>query len=440
MTSTQQPLKSIMKQTKQTEQSTEPKKNPKEKSSASASASASPYISNIQNKNAQLQFTMSGGPDVSVANALRRTIIADLEVIVFKTAPYEENKCTIYTNTSRFHNEFIKHRLSGIPIHINLYANSSSSSSSSGAGGEKNIIPYQNLLLELNIENKSDTIITITTADFKIKDKLSNKYLTETETRAIFPPSTISGDYFEFLRLCPKLGDELVGEKLHLTCEFSKEPIKKDGNYKTTCVELYFNTPDIAKQDIELAKKIQTWRDDENNKKENIDLMVKNWKLLEGKRIFVPNSYEFIIESIGVYKNKEIIVMACDVLLKKLVELDAYIEKNENNTNTNTNTAVNNGLTIEKSATTMPNCMDITLINEDYTLGNLIHSLLFAKFYKGIQIMTFCGVDKPHPHNTDIIIRVAYKEPVEREQVYQNIKECIREAVDMFEKIRIAFI
>ena len=62
-------------------------------------------------------FTLSG-VNVSLANALRRTILTDIPLVVFRTSPNEQNKCNIITNTSRLNNEIIKQRLSCIPIHI----------------------------------------------------------------------------------------------------------------------------------------------------------------------------------------------------------------------------------------------------------------------------------------------------------------------------------
>ena len=54
----------------------------------------------------------------SFVNAIRRTILSDIPVLVFKTTPYEENKVNIIKNTSRFNNEIIKQRMGCIPIHI----------------------------------------------------------------------------------------------------------------------------------------------------------------------------------------------------------------------------------------------------------------------------------------------------------------------------------
>ena len=63
------------------------------------------------------RFTISD-IHVSLANALRRIILSDIETIVFYTETYQDNKCTIHKNTCRLHNEIVKQRLSSIPIWI----------------------------------------------------------------------------------------------------------------------------------------------------------------------------------------------------------------------------------------------------------------------------------------------------------------------------------
>ena len=69
-----------------------------------------PRIDNISESGDILSFTLSG-VNVSLANALRRTILSDIETVIFKTAPQEENNAIIYANTTRFNNEILKQRL-----------------------------------------------------------------------------------------------------------------------------------------------------------------------------------------------------------------------------------------------------------------------------------------------------------------------------------------
>ena len=64
-----------------------------------------------------LTFTITG-LNVSLINALRRILIAEIPTIVFRTSPYEKNEATFHVNTTRLNNEILKQRLSCIPIHI----------------------------------------------------------------------------------------------------------------------------------------------------------------------------------------------------------------------------------------------------------------------------------------------------------------------------------
>ena len=97
----------------------------------------------------------------SIANALRRTIMSDIRSVVFHTFPYaKENQCTIETNTTRFNNEIIKHRLSCVPIHITDLT-----------------IPLENYLLVLKKKNESGVVEYVTTEDFQIKDVKTGKFL-----------------------------------------------------------------------------------------------------------------------------------------------------------------------------------------------------------------------------------------------------------------------
>ena len=65
----------------------------------------------------ELKFTISG-INVSFANAIRRILLSEIPMVVFRVSPNDKNKCNIITNTSGLNNEIVKHRLSCIPIHI----------------------------------------------------------------------------------------------------------------------------------------------------------------------------------------------------------------------------------------------------------------------------------------------------------------------------------
>ena len=74
------------------------------------------YLSSKEEGDGTLRFTLEN-INLSVANALRRTMLSDIPTLAFKTFPHEENQADFIANTSRLNNEILKQRLSCIPIH-----------------------------------------------------------------------------------------------------------------------------------------------------------------------------------------------------------------------------------------------------------------------------------------------------------------------------------
>ena len=366
-----------------------------------------PQVDIIDFKDDTITFTVSG-VNVSIANALRRTIISDIPMVVFRTSPNEQNKCNVITNITRFNNEIIKQRLSCIPIHI------------------KDIdgFPLKNYLLEVNVENNTDTTMYVTTEHFTIRDITSNKLLEESKVREIFPANDYTGYFIDFLRLRARINDEIPGEKIHLTCEFDIGTNKEDGMFNSVSNCAYGNSIDTAVQEAELAKKRQEWKDEGKSQKE-VDFEADNWLLLDGKRLFKKDSFDFIVQSVGVYTNNEILDAGCSILIENLNKLDAISEKDE--------------LEIKNADSTISNCFDIVLENEDYTIGKVLEYFLYTKFYE-TNMLTYCGFKKFHPHDSYSIIRVGYSEPVEKSTIKGHLKECIMDAVQVFAKIKKDFL
>jgi DNA-directed RNA polymerase alpha subunit len=360
-------------------------------------------IQNPVEKDNILTFTLRG-VNVSLANALRRIILSDIPLVVFKTSPYEKNKANIMTNTSRLNNEILKQRLSCIPIYIKDLT-----------------IPLQNYLLEVEMENTTDTTIFVTTEHFKIKNLVTGDYLSEKDTRAIFPANDQTGYFIDFVRLRPRISDELPGEKIHLTCELSISNAKDDGMFNSVSTCSYGYSVDDVKMEDELKKKRQEWRDQGLNEKE-IQNEVENWKLLDGKRITVKDSFDFIVQTVGVYSNQEIVHKACDILSEKFVELNTLFETDQ--------------VEIRESNTTMVNCYDVIIQNEDYTIGKVLEYFLYTLFFEEVKILTYCGFKKLHPHDNYSIIRLAYKDNVDKSTVKQNFTVCIEEALKVYKKMK----
>ena len=369
---------------------------------------ANPRVEILSNpKDDELKFTLSE-VNVSIANALRRIILSEIPIVVFRVSPSDKNKCSVIANTCGLNNEIIKHRLSCIPIHIK----------------DVDTFPIKNYIMELNVQNNTDTTIYVTSNDFVIKDLVTGKPLPGDKIREIFPADDITGDYIDFVRLKAKSAEEIQGKIINLTSEFDIGTAKEDGAYNVVSTCAYGNTIDQATQEAKLAQLKQKWKD-EGKKESEIEFEATNWKLLEGKRIFKKDSFDFVIQSIGIYTNAELLNLACKVMIEKLQNLNSIIEKDE--------------VEIKNADSTIPNCYDIHLVNEDYTIGKVIEYFLLKNFYD-TGILTFSGFKMLHPHDTYSLIRVAYTKPVDVSYVKGNLIECISISVDTFTKIRKEFL
>ena len=361
-----------------------------------------PRIESVDNKDDILRFRLDG-VNVSLANGLRRTIITDIETPVFITSPHEACKMNIISNTTRLNNEILKQRLSCVPIHISDLE-----------------IPLNNYIVEVDVENLTDSVQYVTTEDFKIKNLTTDEYLSEKDNKAIFPPNVMTGNYIDFARLRPKLSADLPGEKLKFTAEMSIANAKTNSMFNVVSTCSYGFTIDSDLQDKEIAKRVQSWKDDGMSKAE-MDMEEKNWRLLEGQRYVKKDSFDFIVETVGVFDNNDLVKKACVILIQKLEVVKTMIDTDS--------------LIIKQSESTIDNCFDIILQDEDYTIGKAIEYMLYSKFYEELKKLSYCGFKKMHPHDSDSIIRLGYKEHVEKTTIKQNLELAVADAITVYKKI-----
>ena len=379
--------------------------------SVSAVSKYIPRIVSKTDERGELRFTIDR-LNVSLANALRRVILSDIPTFVFRTFPYSECKASITTNTSRIHNEILKQRLSCIPIHI---------SDSS--------FPFHDYQIEINVTADSSEIRYITTKDFKMKNKTTSKYLTDVKCREIFKQNEITGDYIEFARLLPKMSEYGEGEQLTMTCDLDIGTAKQDGAFNVVCTCAYSMTMDPSKVD-------EAWRIKEAELvkegiaaigSEEMKAQRKNWSLLDAQRHTKDDSFDFVVETVGVYTNADIVSKAAQIMINKCTKFIRDIESGENH--------------IIPTVSTIQNGFDIELKGEDYTLGKVLEFFLHDKHYAEDQTVTYCAFRKIHPHNPDSMIRVGFAETVGVDEgiVAQYITTCARDAIAVYEHIRDQF-
>lgn len=379
-----------------------------------------------------LHFVVKDAP-LAIVNGIRRTILSDIPVVVIRTENSKINQCQITTNTSRFHNEIVKQRLSSIPIITK----------------DLDTFP-QNYKLLVEGKNTSDYEMKyVTTDDFKIQHKESGQFLDETEILKLFPHDPISNRPIDFLRLRPKMGPTIPGESLELTAEFSVSTAQENGMFNAVSKCAFFNVIDPEKRDVLWSQHLQIYNN-ENRTKEEIAFEEKNFQYLDAHRCYKtneddePNEFEFVVKTIGQYSNYEIVEKACHLLMEKIKRFQSELESDVVPIQPS-NESKQAGYTSVVSANV--NSYDIVLEEEDYTLGNILEHFLYKLFYttksSNKPELTFVGFKKYHPHDDYSVIRLMSPRFSDDNNAITNCKQYLitscRESVAMIEVIRKKF-
>ena len=366
-----------------------------------------PRVSDIAFENNNLTFNVSN-INVSLANSLRRIMLSEIPNVVFQTAPHDKDNSIISVNTSRLNNEIIKQRLACIPIHITDIG-----------------FPIEDYIVECDKKNESETTQYVTTEDFVVRNIKNDTVLSTAETRKMFPPDPITGDFIDFVRIRPKLSKTLAGEHLKMSCTLSIGNVKDNGSYNVVSTCSYRSTIDVVRRADIWSGKAKEYKKSGKSAPEIEDIK-NDWLLLEGKRITLPNSFTFIIESVGVFAPMKIVEMACNVMINKVEKFAEDIQTKEN--------------MIVPSKTTMENSYDIILEGEDYTLGCALEYLLYASYYDtptdSNKILTFCGFTKPHPHIDVSTIRIAFKHNTDKGEILNYLGNVTTKALEIFNSLK----
>ena len=347
-------------------------------------------ISEKENQDGILTFQMDNA-HVSMVNALRRVILSEIDTVVIRGFPHEHNDIDCIKNTTRFNNEVLKHRLINIPIHI--------------ADQSIDISKYT---LIIKKKNDTDSLMNITTQDFIIKHQ-NGSYLNNEAVQQIFPPNRITKEYILFTRLRPVIGSQL-GEEIHIEAKLTRSNAMEDSAYNCVSTCSYIFTPDVIKQKQAWDSKRKSL--DSNLEDDEMIRMQNDFYAIDAKRIYKPNSFQFTIESVGVYENDDILKKACYVLQRKCNDCKEKAETKE----------------IEiKEGDCVNRAFDIILENDNYTFGKILEYALYELYFKNKKTLSFISYKKTHPHDDHAFIRIMFKDDnVDTNSIYTMIKEGIR--------------
>ena len=146
---------------------------------------------------------------------------------------------------------------------------------------------------------------------------------------------------------------------------------------------------------------------------------------MDAKRIFLEDSFDFIIETVGIYNNFKLMELACAILIKKLYSTLESLKGNSD--------------LIYDAPDTMENSYIIKLENEDYSVGKILEYCLYSKYFEDKKELTYVGFLKKHPHDTFSIIKVACKDINSKDDILSMIEESVNNSVVLINSIRSYF-
>jgi DNA-directed RNA polymerase subunit L len=357
---------------------------------------------NIVQKGNKLSFDIND-IDVSIVNAIRRTILSEVPSIAFSFDPNsKDNDIKVINNTGSLHNEFISHRISLIPLHFSQEE-------------LKNFHP-EKFNFVLKKENLTDTMLIVTTEDFEIFDETNKKYPKELCNR-ILPPNSFTKDFILITKLKPNLFNKEKGDKIHIEARPSVNIGKAHARWIPTSLCTYYNNldDDLVQKGLEDYIK--------NNKDSNLDEQelrarfrtLEVYRFYKRNKFMEPNSFRFELETECGLSCKYIFKTSIEVLIEKIKNLISNIEEVNN-----IDISQSQGMTY------------FTINGEDHTLGNIIQAMLYNIYIRDSDDneMSYIGYYKPHPLEDNIVIKVkAEKEAVKL--VQQGSKKIIDKLQEM---------
>lgn len=388
------------------------------------------------------------GLDKSIINGIRRTLLTDIKTIAFN-----EDDIVINTNYGGLHNEFLKHRISLIPLYID----------------PQNY--HRQYLFELRVKVSDDEPLIKVTVDkfniYKLKPENERLYqkqkdmeyidedenillklsqsvdtsyfnldhpISDSEKKNIFRPFIFNKTENYFLITELKNTNSIKeNEEIELYCIPSIGTSKIHSRYNNLPTVTYSFKHDKAQFERVVADKIVI----EKIKPGQVKSFTHNLKLSEGERYYFrdsrnePYQYEFKLTSNHYYKYEILFVQAIEILIGRFMDIIDNLRKillkpDESR------------FSIErlKQNTTFK----IIMLKEDDTTGNIIQSHAVNHHIHSKSYIELVGYKKPHPLNELIFMNIMvkpnnYSEEQKKNEIIQFLITVVDDIIEILKKI-----
>ena len=319
----------------------------------------------------------------SLVNGLRRTIITDIPTVSFDVeslSGFDNPKLRIITNRSKYHNDYLAHRISLIPVSITTFM--------------KNLKTYN----YYNIINSSNTIqmdvedFDVSKLQFKINVSNTNNimeksiYVKTNDMKVYYDDNEISNEEYKFInpeiilaKLTPMKRETDIPESINLIATPSLGYGYMHTRWSPTSnIEYWFE------EDEEKINQLTSSLSESENKRFRIE---KSQRIYKGAENNIPMIYNIKYKSKGSVNNYYIFKESIRVLKEKINSYKNNLQSGENMK-----------FTYETNAM---NALDIITETAGHTVGNII--VEYARMHKGVDYIAY---KVPHPLKKDMFVRV----------------------------------
>ena len=355
-------------------------------------------------KHFKTAFELNNTP-LFIANSLRRSFSSLIPTVTFDDTYYEDPEIrpiVIKKNTSALHNEFLSHRLSHIPLSLEI-PNVLDISSKLNKDGERKFEflngtykPIFTLKIKNDLAQKinrdKDGLISVTTQHFKILDD-SN----EIPIDLYMPLDVFTNSPIIINKLKYNITDENEGDELELFCK----PTISQGRYKarnnpTGTVTFQFKIDEDDKIETVFQDKLKYLNKereskglDHYNSSEEKQLRT-SFDLLDKERVYHkdkngnPDIFEISVESIGFLNPNQIIYDGIAMLYISLKDImnSIHIKSVEDKHEIVYTYNLNKKISVENLESNENIGTSIKVEFENHTIGNMLNQMIRN---------TFCG-------------------------------------------------
>ena len=402
-----------------------------------------------KNLNFDIIGDVNYGLDKSIVNGIRRTLLTDIQTVAFN-----ETDIAINTNHGGLHNEFLKHRISLIPLYIDPTDY------------------HRQYLFELKIKVSDDVPLVKVTAEnfniYKLKSENERLYLkqkdmdyidddanillklsttvdtsyydldrplSKTEVKKLFRPFVFNKteNYFLITEL-KNTNSVKENEEIELYCVPSIGTSKEHARFNNLSTVTY-----SFKKDQKLFNKVATDKlSIEKIKPANIQSFTRSLELSEGERYYFrdvrnePYHYEFKLTSNHFYPPQIVFIQAIDILIGRFMG----IIDNFNKILTNPKESL---FSIERLKT--DTTFKIIMLKEDDTTGNIIQAHAVNHHITSNSYIELVGYKKPHPLTDLIFMNImvkpnSYNEDQKKTVIIQFLVAVVDDIIEIMKKIR----